>query len=411
VLSKEDNELITRVGPGTPMGELFRQYWLPAMLSDELPEPDCPPAKLRLLGEDLITFRTTSGQIGVLDTYCPHRNANLYWGRNEQEGLRCAYHGWKFDVAGNCVDMPNEPPASNFASKIHQRSYRAVDSGGIIWIFMGPPDAEAQIPDLEWLSVPATHRSASKRMQECNWLQNLEGEVDSSHAPFLHGSVGPDGMLAYNANMDRNPVFSVVDTDFGLAIAARRDAEDEQYYWRVTPIMLPSYTIVPRAREANYIFTAAVPVDDLNMIGMTVIWSPDRPVSVPPVVDVDAKFRSKQNKANDYLVDRELQKTSSFTGIRGVRVQDMAVQEDQRGPLSDRRTEHLGASDTGVIAVRRRLLRQIKALQNGEAPDQPREPGRYFIRSLALNAPRSVAWQDLMQEHMILRTGVPGGAA
>jgi hypothetical protein len=276
---------------------------------------------------------------------------------------------------------------------------------------MGPDDFAAQIPDFEWLSVPTNQRSASKRLQECNWLQNLEGEVDSSHAPFLHGSVGPDGMLAYNGNQDRHPVFSVVETDFGLAIAARRDAEHDQYYWRVTPFMLPSFTIVPRAREANYIFTAAIPVDDTNMIGMTVIWSPDREIKVPPVVDVDAKFHSKQNKANDYLVDRELQKTSSFTGIRGVRVQDMAVQEDQRGPISDRRTEHLGASDTGVIAVRRRVLRQIKALQNGEPPEQPREPGCFFIRSLALNAPRSVAWQDLMQEHMILRTGVPGGAA
>jgi nitrite reductase/ring-hydroxylating ferredoxin subunit len=406
MLSKEDNELITRVGPGTPMGELFRRYWLPAMLSEELPEPDCPPVKLRLLGEDLIAFRVTSGEVGLLDTYCPHRNANLYWGRNEQEGLRCAYHGWKFDVAGNCVDMPNEPPTSNFASKVHQRAYRALDKGGIIWAYLGPPDVSAQIPNMEWMNVPAEQRAVHKRMQECNWLQNLEGEVDSSHAPFLHGSVGPDGMLAYNGNEDRHPIFSVVETDFGLAIAARRDAPNDQYYWRVTPFMLPSYTIVPRALEANYIFTAAVPVDDENMMGMTVIWSPDHAITVPPVVNVDEKFRSLQNKRNDYLVDRELQKASSFTGIRGVRVQDMAVQEDQRGPISDRRTEHLGASDTGVIATRRRILRQIKDLQNGEAPPQPVQPERYLIRSLALSAPRAVPWQELMDEHMILRSGV-----
>src|SRR5215211_4616009 len=173
MLSKEDNELITRVGPGTPMGELFRRYWLPAMVSDELPEPDCPPVRLRLLGEDLIAFRATSGAVGVLDAYCPHRNANLFWGRNEQEGLRCAYHGWKFDVQGHCVDMPNEPPTSNFASKVHQRAYRAVDSGGIIWAYLGPPDFEAQIPTMEWMSVPAEQRAVHKRMQECNWLQNL----------------------------------------------------------------------------------------------------------------------------------------------------------------------------------------------------------------------------------------------
>src|SRR6187200_975542 len=158
------------------MGNLFRRYWLPALLSEELPEPDCAPIRLKLLGEDLVAFRTTSGRPAVLDTYCPHRNANLYWGRNEQEGLRCAYHGWKFDVAGYCVDMPNEPPTSNFASKIRQTAYRAVENGGIVWVYMGPDDFAAEIPEFEWLSVPANQRSASKRLQECNWLQNLEGE-------------------------------------------------------------------------------------------------------------------------------------------------------------------------------------------------------------------------------------------
>jgi phthalate 4,5-dioxygenase len=241
-----------------------------------------------------------------------------------------------------------------------------------------------------------------KRFQDCNWLQNLEGEVDSSHAPFLHGSIGPAGIRAYNGNEDRQPVFQVLDTDFGVAIAARREASPEDYYWRITPFMLPFYTIVPRAREANYIWTAAVPIDDLTMFGMTVVWSPDRPVPPFPVVDVDANFRAKQSKSNDYLIDRQLQKTSSFTGIRGVRVQDMAVQEDQRGPLSDRSREHLGASDLGVIATRRMLLRQLKALQKGREPAQPREPEAYYLRSLALNAPRSVAWQDLMREHMQL---------
>ena len=402
MLSKRDNDLITHVGPGTPMGELMRRYWLPGLLSSELPEPDCAPVRLRLLGEDLVAFRTTSGAVGVLDTYCPHRNANLFWGRNEEEGLRCVYHGWKFNVDGACVDMPNEPPRSRFAEKIQQTSYPAVDRGGFIWVYMGPSEKQPQIPNFEWLDVPETHRNVHKRVQDCNWLQNLEGEVDSSHAPFLHGSVGPDGMQPYNANADRQPVFQVLDVDFGVAIAARREAGPEEYYWRITPFMLPFYTIVPRARETNYIWTAAVPIDDLTMFGMTVIWSPDHPVPPNPVVDVDANFRAKQNKANDYLIDRELQKTSSFTGIRGVRVQDMAVQEDQRGPLSERSREHLGASDLGVIATRRMLLKQLKALQKGQEPTQPHRPDVYHLRSLALNAPRAVEWQELMREHMLL---------
>jgi nitrite reductase/ring-hydroxylating ferredoxin subunit len=385
------------------MGTLFRRYWLPAMLSSELPEPDCPPVRLRLLGEDLVAFRTTSGQPAVLDTYCPHRNANLFWGRNEEDGLRCVYHGWKFDAVGACVDMPNEPPGSRFAEKIRQTAYPALDRGGFIWVYMGPAARQpTDVPSFEWLSVPDGQRVVHKRMQECNWLQNLEGEVDSSHAPFLHGSVGADGMQPYNNNADRQPIFQVLETDFGVAISARRDAPDDQYYWRITPFMLPCYTIVPRAREANYIWTAAVPVDDVTMMGMTVIWSPDTLVSAPPIVDVDASFRSSQNRGNDYLIDRQLQKTSSFTGIRGVRVQDMAVQEDQRGPLSDRTTEHLGASDLGVIATRRALLRQVRALEEGVEPTQPGRPEVYYLRSLALNAPRSMAWQDLMKEHMEL---------
>jgi phthalate 4,5-dioxygenase len=409
MLSKRDNELITRVGPGTPMGELLRRYWLPAMLSEELPEPDCAPVRLRLLGEDLVSFRTTSGRVGVLDAYCPHRNANLFWGRNEQEGLRCVYHGWKFDADGACVDMPNEPARSNFANKIHQTAYPAEERGGFIWVYMGPPELASRIPDFDWFNVPEVNRTAHKRFQDCNWLQNLEGEVDSSHAPFLHGSVGPGGVQAYNGNPDLQPVFHTLETDFGVAIAARREAGPEAYYWRITPFMLPFYTIVPRARETNYIWTAAVPIDDLTMYGMTVIWSPDKPVQRLPIVEVDDNFRARQNRANDYLIDRSLQKTSSFTGIRGVRVQDMAVQEDQRGPLSDRSREHLGASDLGVIAARRMLLKQLKALQKGQAPSQPLAPEVYNLRSFAQNAPREVAWQELMRKHMLLASQTAQG--
>ena len=178
--------------------------------------------------------------------------------------------------------MPNEPPTSNFAQKIQPALVQSRRQGGLIWVYMGPDDTRRRFPIWSGCTCRPSYRAVHKRVQECNWLQNLEGEVDSSHAPFLHGSVGPDGMLAYNGNDDRHPVFSVVETDFGMAIAARRDAPNDHYYWRITPFMLPSYTIVPRAREANYIFTAAIPIDDENMMGMTVIWSPDHPINVPP---------------------------------------------------------------------------------------------------------------------------------
>jgi len=401
MLTAEDNKLITQVGPGTLMGNLFRRYWLPAMLSEELPEPDCPPVKLRLLGEDLLAFRMTSGQLAVLDRWCPHRNANLYWGRNEEEGIRCVYHGWKFDGTGQCVDMPNEPPASTFASRIRIPAYQAVDRGGVIWVYMGPSDLTPQIPELEWLNVPANHRIVSKRIQFCNWLQNLEGEVDSSHVSFLHSNIGVDAFRPLAGNGDRHPVFSVLNTDWGVAVCARRDDGEERYYWRVTPFLLPSYTIVPGAPGGQYLFTAAVPIDDTTMMGLSVMWNPGEPISGGPLVPVDAKYVPIQRKDNDFLIDREAQKTRSYTGIDNIRVQDIAVQEDQKGPLSDRTTEHLGSADLGVIATRRRLLEQARKLAGGVEPTEPHTPGVYDIRSMAISAPREVDWQDLMQRHMV----------
>src|SRR3954447_20198162 len=196
MLSAKDNAYITRVGPGTPMGNLFRRYWLPALLAEELPEPDCPPIRLRLLGEDLGAFRTPSGAPAVLDTWCPHRNANLFWGRNEEDGLRCVYHGWKFDAAGNCVDMPNEPASSVFANKVRITTYQADDRGGLIWVYMGDPARAPRVPDLEFNYVPENQRLVTKRLQHCNYLQNLEGEVDSSHVSFLHSRGGAGGVGA-----------------------------------------------------------------------------------------------------------------------------------------------------------------------------------------------------------------------
>src|ERR1051326_8187534 len=150
MLSKADNDLATHVGPGTPMGNLLREYWLPAMMSCELAAPDCPPVRVRLLGENLIAFRTTSGQVGIIQNACPHRGASLFFGRNEEEGLRCVYHGWKFDVSGQCVDMPSEPAESNFKSKIRATAYRGADWGGVTWIYMGPNQADPPLPEMEW---------------------------------------------------------------------------------------------------------------------------------------------------------------------------------------------------------------------------------------------------------------------
>ena len=179
MLTHEQNRRLTRVGPETPMGDMLRRYWMPALLSWELPEPDCPPVRVKLLGENLVAFRATSGDVGLLDEYCPHRRASLWLGRNENNGLRCVYHGWKYDVNGQCVDQMNEP--RSFAKRVRTKSYPTVELGGIIWAYMGPRELQPALPQFEWTQAPSSHRFVSKVVQQCNWLQALEGGIDTSH--------------------------------------------------------------------------------------------------------------------------------------------------------------------------------------------------------------------------------------
>ena len=192
MLSQKENELLCQVGPGTLMGDLFRRFWLPALLSTELPEPDCEPVRLRLLGENLVAFRDSEGRVGVVDNFCPHRRASLFYGRNEEGGLRCIYHGWKFDVNGDCVDMPSEPAESNFRDKVKVKSYAAEDFGDVIWIYMGPPELKQPLPQFEWARVPANQRRVQRWIQDCNYMQALEGDLDSTHVSFLHRWMDPD---------------------------------------------------------------------------------------------------------------------------------------------------------------------------------------------------------------------------
>ena len=230
MISKEENELLCRTGPGTPMGELFRRFWLPVALSRELPKPDCPPVRLQVLSEDLIAFRDTTGQVGLLARYCPHRGASLFFGRNEEGGLRCVYHGWKFNRTGACVDMPNEPAECTFKHKIQQTAYPIREAGGVIWAYMGPQETIPELPQLEWTLVPQNHVYAHKRFQHCNYLQNVEGEVDSSHVSFLHREFWPEkfeaaiaGQVLLARAKDSAPKFLVQETEYGLTIGAQRN--------------------------------------------------------------------------------------------------------------------------------------------------------------------------------------------
>ena len=408
MLTQAENDLVTQVGPGMPMGELFRRFWLPAMLSSELPDPDCPPVRLRLLGEDLVAFRDSDGRPGVLGAHCPHRGASLFFGRNEDRGLRCVYHGWKFNVEGRCLDVPDassekldtsswaqpRPPEARVNSKedVRATAYPARDAGKVVWVYMGPKRPAPDLPRLEWTLVPDAQVYAHKRIQDCSWLQNVEGEVDSSHISFLHRGTSRNlGDATEVVQLSTAPRFSVLATDYGLLIGAQRQASESTDYWRMTQFLLPSCTMIPARPGMPIDFTAAVPIDDRHMLGFTVAWRPDRPLSAEDVARIEswdsvyaevdpATFRPVRNRDNDYLIDRGVQRTASYSGIKGIRDQDHAVQEGM-GPIVDRTAEHLGSADTAVIQVRRLLLRLLEELQAGREPYAAEHPEAYRVRS------------------------------
>ena len=218
MLSREDNERLTRVGPGTPMGELMRRYWVPATLSHQIAAPDSPPVRVKLLGERLVAFRDTQGRVGLLGEQCPHRTASLFFGRNEECGLRCVYHGWKFDVEGNCVDLPSEPRDYNLQSRVKATAYPCVERGGVVWAYMGPPEHKPEFPELEWTRVPDDQRHLTRHIQECNWLQGLEGGFDLE-PPFV-----PARRQRAHSEMGIVPTrYEVVPTDFGFVAGSGRD--------------------------------------------------------------------------------------------------------------------------------------------------------------------------------------------
>jgi nitrite reductase/ring-hydroxylating ferredoxin subunit len=428
MLSREDNELLCKVGPGTPTGALLRQYWIPALMSSELPERDGAPVRVRLLGENLIAFRVTSGKIGLIQNHCPHRGASLFFGRNEEEGLRCVYHGWKYSCEGHCVDMPNEPEESNFKSKIHATAYPCVERNDIIWTYMGPRQTPPPLPDIEPNMLPQGEYQVQKVLRECNWFQGLEGDIDTSHLGFLHlGAIKPEqtkpGTFDYYNVNDRAPKYEVVDTEFGTSYGAYRPAEADTYYWRIAHFLFPFFTMIPTGILGMQVLVRAwVPVDDNHIMfwsiaaprsragngaagGAAGLSAGGRPVAaagsraggfefLPDSPDWTGKFRLAQNKDNDYLIDRDAQRTTSFTGIAGIHQQDQAVTESM-GPIYDRTQEHLGSSDAMVIRTRRRVINAARALRdNATTPPGVDDPAVYRYRSGGVILPRDAEWLE-----------------
>jgi phthalate 4,5-dioxygenase oxygenase subunit len=414
MLSHEENRLLTEIGPGVPAGNYFRRFWLPALLPSEVPTPDGPPVRVRLPGEDLIAFRDSNGRVGIVDEACPHRRASLFWGRNEECGIRCVYHGWKFDVDGLCVDMPNEPNEYRFDNKIRTTAYPTREYGGLIWVYMGPRNEEPELPKLEWARVGDPQRYVSKRLQETNYLQAIEGGIDSSHSNFLHASLdafrmtdayvqkvkGSNNLRAKYHLLDKAPRFSAKKTDYGLVIAVRRNTEEDAYYWRLTQFLLPSYTIIPYQPGHSLHGHCWVPRDDHSCWVWTVTWNPEGPLSqedwetIRDETFVHAKvdpstFHPVRNKQNQYLIDRDQQRDSTMTGIHGFASQDQAIQESM-GAVVDRTRERLGTSDTAIIAMRRLMLQEIRGLEQNHRPYAAHHGDVYWIRSASLVLNRDV---------------------
>jgi phenylpropionate dioxygenase-like ring-hydroxylating dioxygenase large terminal subunit len=430
MMSKEDNQLLTLTGPGTAMGGLVRRYWVPVLLSRELPEPDCAPKRVTVMGEDLLAFRDTEGRVGLVEPVCPHRGANLYYGRNEQCGLRCVFHGWKFDVSGQCVDMPTAPAGSAYKQRIRIKAYPTREWGDFVWAYMGAEAEPPELPSMAFALVPPSHRYVSKKWQDCNWLQCLEGAVDTAHFSFLHMILGTEEMdekqaierlrhAALGAQAVRNdrfrwvrddpaPAFSVDEMDSGLVIGAARRADEEDLYWRITHYLLPNHALAPSAFPGeNYHGQTFVPVSETSCWIYTYTWNPERPLTEEEVAlargghtvhaEVDEHYVPLRNIRNDYLIDREEQKHRSFTGIRGVSEQDAAIQDSQGG-IVDRTREHLGATDIGIVRLRKLLLQQVRDSIAGKAPRALAHPQAYATHSGGWVAHRSKPLSEVMVE-------------
>jgi phthalate 4,5-dioxygenase len=404
MLTREENELLTRVGADTPMGKLMRRYWIPALLSTEI-EPGCDPRRLRLLGEDLVAFRDEAGNVGIVDENCPHRGASLALAKVEKCGLRCLYHGWVIRHDGKILEAPPEPDELGFKDRIRATSYPTHEAGGIVWAYMGPAGEQPPFSNFEFTTLPLEHVQIMKIRADCNYAQVIEGVIDSAHSNYLHqdsikpaksvdGSTYRTDLLVDRPSYDGKPRIEVKNTNYGFRYAAIRkpsvDPETKKFV-RVTLWMAPFYGMFPAPKGWGNM-QAMVPIDDTHTMFYYFKYQYEKPIPVDERVrheiwsgfqmGVDiidpVTFEKRQNKANNWMQDRaRMRAGETFTGIRGVNVEDIAVEESM-GPIYDRTKEHLGTSDVAVIRMRRLMIDSARELvANGTPPVGLREPVDY----------------------------------
>ncbi len=429
MLSAADNELLTRTGPDAPMGRYFRRFWMPVVLSRELPERDGAPLRIKALGEDLIAFRVSDGRVGLVEPTCPHRGANLFFGRNEDCAIRCIYHGWKFDLDGHAIEMPNVPADAAYRGKMRIKAYPTREYADMVWAYMGPVDAASPLPPLPALEaglVPEAHRYVSKKLQQCNWAQSIEGALDTAHFSFLHmpapkvaATVHPDA----NADQKRLkwmrddplPRFSFADHAAGFAAGAARHADGADLYWRISQFLTPNHSLAPNALPGeNYQGQTWVPISDTECWIYTYAWNPERRLSDAErtkfgtghgvIGEVGPDYVSLRNRHNDYQIDRDEQRHRTFTGVRGVSEQDAMVQDSQ-GLIADRTLEHLTPTDAAVVRFRRVVLHGARDLAHGTPPAVAQDAGAYCMRSGSWVAAGAKTFNEVMLERFSHEAG------
>ena len=405
MLNKDDNELITRVGPGTRGGDLLRRFWYPVLKATAL-EPDGAPQKVRLLGESFVAFRSADGRVGMLEELCPHRRASLVLARNEECGLRCLFHGWKLDLDGRVVDAPAEPADRvSFVNKVRTRRIGVRENSNLIWAYIGPGEPP-QFPAFEFTTVPLDHVQIAEVPGRCNWVQLAEGQLDSAHISHLHASASVSNLSSLTL-ADRAPVFDVETTPWGMHAAATRTVAENRCYTRVTEFVMPSWEFIPRPTApgtAEYddmprFVVHQTPLDDVTTTVWYINWHPQRPISYE-----EARWtvwNDEYLKVIDEPLmgqDRAKMKAGHMTGINNLLTEDMIVAETM-GPIADRTGEYLGSSDAAVARFRRIFLDAIRDQENGKVPrgasgDVPY--GRIAAQGLA--HPPAVDWRDCVND-------------